>query len=232
MQLSRRSLGKSCMAVLTASVFPSQIRSALASIYGQALPESASSSSPPRFVVEDFSKTFDPAYLSNGLLGVRPGPNPLAKAQTCVSGFDFVHPAHKVESLSPAPYPLETDIRVGGMSLLQRSEFVKIQRQTLDTSCGELVTQMEFVPGNGARFAIEIVQFASRSVPALICQQIRVTASADTEVEFVPGVQDHAVPGTTYFSQAPERTQIDLVLGMESAGNLSKLGIALWIVTP
>jgi len=196
------------------------------------LRESESLSTLPKFVVEDFSRVFDPAYLSNGLIGIRPGPNPLARAQTCVSGFDFEHPAHKVECLSPAPYPLETDIRVGRANLLRRKDLVKIKHQTLDTGCGELITQLEFAPDSGVRLALEVLQFASRSVPSLVCQQISVTASADTEIEFMPLIEDRPVPGRTYLSQAPERTQIDLVLGMESAGNLSKLGIALWIVTP
>jgi trehalose/maltose hydrolase-like predicted phosphorylase len=230
MQLSRRSLGKSCVALLAASALCRNLHSVLAATYSS--PQTEGSSSLPRFVVENFSKVFDPAYLSNGLIGIRPGSNPLARAQTCVSGFDFVHPAHKVESLSPAPYPLETDIGIADVRLLERPDLVKTLRQTLDTSCGELVTQMEFVPGNGPRITIEVLQFASRSVPSLICQEIRVTASADTEIEFVPRVEDGVVPGRTYLSQVPERTQIDLVLGMESEGSLSKLGLALWIFTP
>src|SRR5690348_8652582 len=232
MQLSRRSLGKSCGALLAASALPWEFRGVLATFQSTTLPQRESSSSLPRFVVEDFSKVFDAAYLSNGLIGIRPGPNPLAKAQTCVSGFDFVHPAHKVECLSPAPYPLETDIRAGGMSLLKHTDLVKIRRQTLDTGCGELITEMEFTPGNGARLVIEVLQFASRSVPSLLCQQIGVTASADTEIEFIPQVEDRALPGKTYLSKIPERAQIDLILGMESEGNLSKLGLALWIATP
>lgn len=223
-QLSRRSFGKGSVALLAVSALPWELRGLP--------PQQESSSGLPRFAVEDFSKVFDPAYLSNGLIGIRPGPNPLARAQTCVSGFDFVHPAHKVECLSPAPYPLETDIRVGGMSLLKYADHLKMQRQTLDPSCGELVTQMEFSPANGARLAIEVLQFAPRSVPSLICQEIRVTASTDVEIEFLPRVEDGAVPGRAYLSQAPERAQIDLVLGMESEGNLSKLGLALWIFTP
>src|SRR5258708_1556663 len=41
-----------------------------------------------------------------------------------------------------------------------------------------------------------------------------------------------ARPGRTYLTEPPERTQIDLVSGFESEGNLSKLGVALWILTP
>lgn len=232
MKLSRRSLGKRSLAILAASAIPQEMWGVLEPSPRLSALQSETASGLPKFVVEDFSKVFDPAYLSNGLIGVRPGPNPLAKAQTCVSGFDFVHPAYKVECLSPAPYPLETDIRIGRASLLKHPDLVKIRRQTLDISCGELATQMEFTPPGGAQVTIEVLQFASRSVPSLLCQQISVTPSADTEIEFVPRMEDAAIPGRTYLSQTPERTQIDLVLGMGSGGNLSKLGVALWILTP
>lgn len=232
MRLSRRCLGKRCLAILAASAIPREIWGAVELTPHFSAPQNETASGPPKFLVEDFSRVFDPAYLSNGLIGIRPGANPLAKAQTCVSGFDFEHPAYKVECLSPAPYPLETDIRVGEMSLLKHPDLVKRRRQTLDTSCGELMTRMDFAPGNGGQLTIEVLQFASRSVPSLLCQQISVTASADTEIEFVPQVEDRAVPGRTYLSQEPERTQIDLVLGMESAGSLSELGLALSILTP
>ncbi len=232
MKLSRRTLGKHCLAILAASAIPREMWGVRKLWSGFSSLQSDATGGLPKFVVEDFSRIFDPAYLSNGLIGIRPGPNPLARAQTCVSGFDYEHPAHRVECLSPAPYPLETDIRVGQVSLLKRADLVKIQRQTLDTSCGELLTQLEFIPASGVRLVVEVLQFASRSVPSLVCQQIQLIPSVDAEIEIITSVEDSAVPGKTYLSQAPERTQINLVLGMESAGNLSKLGIALWSVTP
>jgi trehalose/maltose hydrolase-like predicted phosphorylase len=232
-KLSRRTLGKNCVAMLAASMVPQELWGALggsSALFSSAQP--AGSSGPPKIVVEDFSKVFDPAYLSNGLIGIRPGPNPLARAQTCVSGFVFAHSTHKVESLSPAPYPLETDIRVKEISLLTHSGLLKIQRQTLDMSCGELSTELVFAPDSGARLNIEVLQFASRSVPSLLCQEIRLTSSADAEIEFVASIDSSAVPGRTYLTQPPERTQIDLVSGFESEGNLSKLGAALWVLSP
>jgi len=233
MRLSRRSLASSCMAMLAASMVPRELWAALgveARPFSSALP--LGSSGPPKMVVEDFSKVFDPAYLSNGLIGIRPGPNPLAAAQTCVSGFVFAHTGHRVESLSPAPYPLETDMRVKGISLLKHPDLLKIKRQTLDMSCGELFTELAFIPGNGVRLDIEVLQFASRSVPSLLCQEIRITPSADTEVELVATIGRGATGGRAYLTEPPERTQIDLVNGFESEGNLSKLGVALWILTP
>jgi trehalose/maltose hydrolase-like predicted phosphorylase len=231
MKLSRRSLGKRCMAMLAVSAVPLEIWDSLEMTAFSGASQQQNSSGPPKFVVEDFSKVFDPAYLSNGLIGIRPGPNPLARAQTCVSGFVFPHLSYRMESLSPAPYPLETDIRVNEISLLKHPDLLKTQRQTLDMKCGELLTELVFAPG-GVRLAIEVLQFACRSVPSLLCQEIRLTPSADTEIEFVVRIDNSGVPASTYLTQAPERTEIDLVGGFESEGNLSKLGVALSILTP
>src|SRR5262249_12236110 len=141
-----RLFGKRSAALLAASAIPFGFRGVSAATSGLVLQQSEGFSTLPKFVVEDFSKAFDPAYLSNGLISIRPDPNPLIRAQTYISGFDFEHPTHKMECLSPAPYPLETDIRIKHASLLKSRDLVKVQRQTLDTNCGELITQLEFAP--------------------------------------------------------------------------------------
>jgi len=229
MVLSRRALGKNCLALLAASAFPRAMRGVPGPFFS---PQRDKSSGLPHFTADNFSKVFDPAYLSNGLIGIRPGPNPLANAPTCVSGFVFAHIPYGMQSLSPAPYPLETDISIRGTRLLKRPDLVKIERQNLDTSTGELTTRMVFAPGKDLRLDIEVLQFAPRSVPSLICQEIRLTPTADVELEFVPTIDTEGVPGNMYRSQAPERTKIDLVAGFESGNGLSKLGAALWILTP
>lgn len=232
MKLSRRSLGKSCLTMLAASAIPREIRGMLGTTYPLSSPQPENSSGPPKFLVEDFSKVFDPAYLSNGLIGIRPGPNPLVGAQTCVSGYVFADTHHEVEAISPAPYPFETDIRVKGIGLLKHADLLKIQRQKLDMANGELTTEMTFAPGTSENLKIQVLQFASRSIPSLICQEIQVVASSETEIEFVPQLRSEGVPGHIYMKQSPERTQIDLVGGYQSEGNLSKLGIALSVHAP
>jgi trehalose/maltose hydrolase-like predicted phosphorylase len=234
MNLPRRSFVRGSAGLICSSLIP---RNVFGAFQQSPVPTSASwqSSGPlglPKIVVEDFSKSFDPAYLSNGLIGIRPGPNPLGKAMTQVSGFVFAHQGHEVESLSPAPYPLETDIRVHGTSLLKRSDLLKVRRQTLDMSCGELITEMSFVPDGGVALDIRVVQFASRSVPGLLCQEIQVTSSASTEIEFELQIDREAAPGQIFMTEPPERTKIDLVCGLVSSGSLSKLGVAIMAVTP
>src|SRR5258707_1366781 len=176
MVLSRRALGKNCLALLAASAFPRAMWGVPGPFFP---PQRDKSSGLPHFPADNSSKVFDPAYLSNGLIGIRPGPNPLANAPTCVSGFVFAHIPYGMQSLSPAPYPLETDISIRGTRLLKRPDLVKIERQNLDTSTGELTTRMVFAPGKDLRLDIEVLQFAPRSLPSLICQEIRLTPTAD-----------------------------------------------------
>ena len=189
----------------------------------------------PKMSVEDFSKRFEPAYLSNGLIAIRPGPNPLAKAKTQVSGFVFTHVPYEMQSLSPAPYPLETDIRVGTngtIGLVEYPDLVKTTRQTLDMSSGELTTELTFAPGNGVTLNIQVLQFTPRSVPSLVCQEIRVIASADAEVTFVPSIDAEGTLARTYMTEPPARTNTDLVGGFESREDRSKLGVAVFVATP
>jgi hypothetical protein len=181
----------------------------------------------PRIVCTQFAKNFMPTCLSNGLLGIRPGPNPLAKAQTLVSGFVRTHPTMLVESLSPAPYPLGTDIKLNGSSLLQSPAALQINSQTLDMSTGELSTEMIFSPENGCTLALKILQFVSRSVPGILCQEILLTPSSDADIEILTNINCTGIAGSVYFdrSPSPERDPRLQVLGFRNDRN--KLGIAI-----
>ncbi len=195
-------------------------------------PESGSESAPgiPRMVAQDFSHRFDPAYLSNGLIGIRPGPNPLAQAPSAVSGFVYRHIPFQMQALSPAPYPLVVDMQVGNISMLQRPDLVSIRRQTLEMASGELLTEMTFNPGNGVSFELQVLQFASRSVPALLCQEVSIKPSAAAHLALTAQIGVRGVPGTVYRDHPPEETDIDLVMGFQSHGDLSRLGAAVVVL--
>ena len=242
MKISRRTFVRQTGALLAGSAIPF---SALAASRGAhaarllrfwgALPQQGPGDI-PKMSVTDFSKHHEPAYLANGLIGIRPGPNPLAKAMTQVSGFVYTNPSYGMQAMSPAPYPLETDIRIGTIDtnprMLENPDMVKLTQQTLDMSNGELSSQFTFAPGGGPSLDIEVVQFAPRSVPSLLCQEIKLSASADTEVMLLPSIDTQATMTTRYLTDVPARTNIALAGGFESNGNRSKLGVALQIETP
>ncbi|PYV79396.1 MAG: hypothetical protein DMG96_04285 [Acidobacteria bacterium] len=232
MKLSRRSFVEGSSALVASSCIAGHPFKAVSQVVRSAAPSPSGTSAIPKIVVEDFSKKFDPAYLSNGLIGIRPGPNPLAKAMTCVSGFVFAHIPYQVESLSPAPYPLETDIVVNQSSLLKRPDLLHFRRQSLDMASGELITELTFAPENGPTLQIEVLQFASRSTPSLLCQEIQISTPSSAEVQCVSGIDSESVPGKIFMTDPPERTKVDLVSGFVSGGNLSKLGIAVMVGAP
>lgn len=181
-------------------------------------------------VARDFSRHFDPAYSSNGLIGIRPGPNPLAQAAAALSGFVYAHLPYQMQALSPAPYPLMMDVVAGDVSLLGRPDLLQIHRQALDMATGELSTRMTFSPRTSARFQHEILQFASRSVPALMCQEVRITPSANVQALLASQIGTKGVPGTVYRQYPPPQTKIDLVIGIRSHGGLSKMGAAVMML--
>jgi trehalose/maltose hydrolase-like predicted phosphorylase len=248
--LSRRRFLKSSGALVTAGVIPRGASRGLAhtSCFGSAAflqellqkpqsfqerktlryftPENGSGT--PRMVARDFSRHFDPAYLSNGLIGIRPGPNPLAQAPTAVSGFVDRCIPYQMEALSPAPYPLMVDLVVSGVSLLHRPDLVSVLRQSLDMATGELLTKLIFSPGP-ITLHLDVLQFASRSVPSLLCQEVRITPSLDVPVSIVAQIGTRGVPGTVYRDRPPEQTEIDLVMGFRSYGGLSEIGAAIMV---
>jgi hypothetical protein len=231
MRLSRRSFLEGSSAVVASSCMAGHAFNAVSQVVRSAAASPSGTSAIPKMVVEDFSKKFDPAYLSNGLIGIRPGPNPLAKAMTCVSGFVFAHVPYQVESLSPAPFPLETDIVINQISLLKRPDLLHIRRQSLDMASGELTTEMTFTP-SGPPLEIEVLQFASRSTPSLLCQEIKINTLSGTEVQLVSHIDSESVPGKVFMTDPPQRTKVDLVSGFVSGGDLSKLGIAVMLGAP
>jgi trehalose/maltose hydrolase-like predicted phosphorylase len=152
----------------------------------------AADSIPPIPVVTctDFTKQFDPAYLSNGVIGVRPGPNPLADARCIVSGYVTdnatgwcVQNKDFFENAAQAPYPFETDIVAGGKSLLTDANNVKIISQSLDMSNGELTTKMKWQLGPEVAYDIEVLQFTPINLPCIACQKITVSCNADSGFE-------------------------------------------------
>ncbi|MFN7994748.1 MAG: hypothetical protein U0Q18_14165 [Bryobacteraceae bacterium] len=191
----------------------------------------AAASGIPRMECTDFSHPFDPAYLSNALIGIRPGPNPLAPALTAVSGYVYTHPVHRVECLSPAPYPLAVELMAGDLALSQNDSSVTTRRQSLDMSTGELVTEMVFEPRPGLSIAISVLQFASRGTPALICQEVTVTPNSAVALTIAPRIITGGVPGRVLSTAIPQGTRdVDAVLKMESEGNLSQLGVGLAVI--
>src|SRR6266404_1833335 len=172
----------------------------------------------------------DPAYLSNGLIGIRPGRIPITPAPTCVAGFVYVQPDDRVESLSPAPYPLTTDIRVNGISLLESLERTTLRSQRLDMSNGELATEFTYDVGDGVVVSVLVRQVALRSEPSLLWQKIEVQPSVRARIEISPQVSTAGIPGRALRDGVPLGGRADRAVLFQSRGDLSQVGIAVQVI--
>lgn len=189
----------------------------------------------------DFGKDFTPTCLSNGVIGISPGANPLVPvmnhagtAATVVAGFVQNCPSGQFEQLAPAPYPLGMDIRANGFSIREHPDRLTVHRQALDMQSGELATEMTFAAGD-VSLEIEVLQFASRSVPCVVCQKVGIKPSLGVEIE-LNTIMDTA---GTQLTEYTKRTRALTTAGPEHVPDIvdyvrcfetdrrSRLGIAL-----
>ena len=101
--------------------------------------------SPPP--VRRWRPEFLPAYVGNGVMGLRVTRVPLRDGVAIVSGFAGIHPTDWVEAFARAPYPLAGDVVLGDAALSEFTEGVTLVEQRYDFSCGELTTRLRFDAG-------------------------------------------------------------------------------------
>ncbi|MEN3305210.1 MAG: hypothetical protein V7603_1412 [Micromonosporaceae bacterium] len=157
-----------------------------------------------------------PAYLSNGMLGLRVGHLPPRYGVAMISGFEGLDPATGVEAFARAPYPIAGDVRIGGAALSDPHRAV-LREQRYDFSCGELSTSL-VLDGDDARAEIDIVTLCSRTQPTLALQETRVRVDRDCDLTIAAGLDARDVPGYWGETVGPFRWR--------SPGDLSSCGVA------
>ncbi|MFZ0268310.1 glycoside hydrolase family 65 protein [Caulobacter sp.] len=170
-----------------------------------------------------------PAYVSNGLIGLRVRAQPLQAGMALVSGYAGEDPERRIEAAAPAPYPLAGDIAVNGVWLSDLQHQVGELEQAYDFASGELTSQFVFI-ACGRRVSCTVLTFASREDPTLVCQEVALTVDGACDLRVRAGV---AVPGVLgralrFLRDTPgeAQTHCDGVLLWESAGALGRVGLA------
>jgi trehalose/maltose hydrolase-like predicted phosphorylase len=170
-----------------------------------------------------------PAYVSNGLVGLRVLDIPLLPGMVMVSGFAGLHPEVEVEAAAEAPYPLAGDIRLNGVRLRDAPHLAEFIDQRYDFSSGEITTRFRF-HAEGATLTAEVLTFCSRERPTLVLQEVSVEVTAAADVELRAQVDCSRIHGrmATRHTKAPgkETEAIDGSLEWESLGGRSTVGIA------
>ena len=115
-----------------------------------------------------------PAYLSNGLIGLRAGPIPLTEGVAIVNGLAAIDPVEKGEGFARGPYPIAGDIELNGHKLSRlplQAEFVE---QRHDFACGELASRFRFRSGETTA-TVDVLTLCSRSLPSVVLQELHVS---------------------------------------------------------
>ena len=182
---------------------------------------------PPRVTEEDANEL--PAYLSNGLVGLRVLTRPLTPGTTIISGLAGRHPITQVESAARAPYPLAGDIELNGVWMSETPGIVRFRGQSYDLSCGELTTQFE-VQRDGVTAAVDVLTFCSRNEPTIVAQEITIRTSEPADVTLRASVTPDAVPGEWLRRQTSTpgepKPEVDGSLLWGTLGGLGQAGVA------
>ncbi len=144
--------------------------------------------------VTSWHPAYIPAYLSNGVLGLRAGPIPLTIGLCTVNGLASIHPDEGVEGFARGPYPVGGDVIVNGWSLRELPARCQFVEQRYDFECGELLTRLRFA-GRDANADIEVVTYCSRTQPTLAVQEVMVSVDRDCDLSLQARIDPTGVPG-------------------------------------
>ena len=170
-----------------------------------------------------------PAYVSNGVIGLRVREVPLISGMATVSGVSGEHPDLRIEASASAPYPLAGDIALGGIWLNDQPWAISELVQTYDFETGELTSSFRFEAA-GIAAQIEILTFASRTAASLVLQETTIRVDTACELTFRAIVDTTDIRGrvrdrgTT--TPGEEEPACDGWLLWETEGGLSTCGVA------
>lgn len=165
-----------------------------------------------------------PAYVANGLIGLRVGPVPFPQTQTLLNGYVARQKFSGSEGYDFVPYPVGCDIQINGTWLSRRPDLATFERQDYDFSCGELASRFAFTV-NGVTAVLEVLTFCSRSIPTLVLQEVKVTLDSPAEVCLRTQIDHAGVPGRCLERVFPKK-YADALVHWEAPGALSTCGSA------
>jgi hypothetical protein len=179
--------------------------------------------------VTDYGPDYLPAYVSNGLIGLRVREIPLMAGVATVSGLSGIDPTTQIMSSPYVPYPLAGDIRLGAVQMSDSPSNVRFIGQTYDFTCGELTTRFEFTM-EGVVARVEVLTFCSRTLPSLALQEVIVEVSKPVDVTLTALVDQRNVAGhwEHRWTSVPgqETDLVDGTLAWTTFGEVATAGIS------
>ena len=172
-----------------------------------------------------------PAYVANGLIGLRVLDIPLLSGMAMVSGYAGLHPIVQVEAGASAPYPLAGDISIDRVWLTGATQEARFVEQRYDFERAELTTRFTFT-ANGVTASATVLTFACREDPTLVLQEVDVEVDASCDLVLRALVDPSQVSGRmgrrSVGAPGSPRQVAEGSMCWESLGGVSRVGIAYW----
>ena len=152
--------------------------------------------------VRDYRPEYIPAYIANGLIGLRCGRVPFRGGIAMVNGFAGSDVNDGLEGFAPVPFPLGADITVNDLRLSHLLHRTDLVEQRYDFGRAELTTVLDFHAGDTTA-RIEVLQLCSHTLPTVVLQEIRVRVDRAADLAVSGGIDPTGVPGNGQFQERP-----------------------------
>ncbi len=183
-----------------------------------------------KYTITDYKDSYKPAYVANGLIGLRVGSNPLLECTGLLNGFAGIHEIHAVEAIAPVPCVL-INVMLDGCSVERYPSSYKMLEQTYDFSNGELTTTFEFTNPAGKKLTGKNVILAARSSPSMILSETSITVSEPANIRVCALLDATTLPVNEILHVVPKH-DCDGVIQIEGRGGISTAGIAFALEGP
>lgn len=184
-------------------------------------------------IVTETAPTHEPAYLANGLIGLRVPPIPFLPRtgwrMALVNGFSELSEKFSTECYAQAPYPLDVDLGLDGVFLSERPDLARFVEQRYDFSCGELTSRFEFASPAGPTASLAVVTFCCRTLPSVVLQRTTVTVDRACRLTVQGKVEPGGLPGSLELRQrmgGQREAGVDWAARYTGRGGLESLGVA------
>jgi trehalose/maltose hydrolase-like predicted phosphorylase len=179
--------------------------------------------------VTEYRPAYLPAYLSNGLVGLRVGRIPLVDGLCIVNGLIERDPVEDGEGFARAPHPLWGDVQVDGHRLSDHPERATLVEQAYDFGRGELHTRFVHRP-ESTTVHVHHLCYCSRSLPTLVVSEARVSVDAECALVLTGGLNPTLISGrwVSRRTRTPgtDTPVVDGLVEWATAGDLSTCGAA------
>ncbi len=183
--------------------------------------------SPPP--VRDYRPEYLPAYIANGLIGLRCPRVPFRDGTAMVNGFAGLDVTDGLEGFAEVPFPLGADLAVGRVRLSEHEELVEFTEQRYDFATATLTTELAYHVED-VTVRTTVTQFCSHTQPTVVMQELAIRVDRPTEIAIAVGVDPAGVPGHGSWQHQPSGKASDErpegILVWTSNGDLTECGIA------